>query len=96
MGIFSETSPSEAEFKGNPQFTDKKTEAPELAKVQLQQEIQTVEESLMKARARVEQAKQDEMIDMDAAENLVSQLEQESAELHQKWTDQFGDSETVH
>ncbi len=67
----------------------------ELAKVQLRQSLETAEEDLADAMKRVEDAKTDEMIDMEAAQALVTKNQEELNKLQAEWDNTYG-AETSH
>jgi hypothetical protein len=95
--VFTESSSRSSEpYRGNPQFTDKGVEAPELAKIQLQQAREVALDELTSAQERLQQAQTDELIDAKAAQDLVDLRTKEYEQLDKEWTDRYGDTETEH
>ncbi len=82
-------------YDGNPQFMDASTEAPELAKIQLQNQLETAKEDFVKSENILRNADASNgMVDVDAARQLVHTRRAEYDELQKQWDEQYGDTET--
>ncbi|QQS22896.1 hypothetical protein IPM19_04755 [bacterium] len=84
-----------SEVRGNPQYLDQEQESAELHKVQLRQKIESLQAEIDKANDRLAAAESDEMIDKQAADELLDNLTSELDKLQSEWKDKYG-SETVH